>query len=358
MRLHEHDSGGRGSPERGREFGRVWASRIHAAITAYRRHYLQLGIAPETCAVVAEKSCQALFAWHPALGDELESIAAGAGITVVELGLLNSRTEILAVAPPQGSGECSTVVRAGAEGGPVAFQTWDWHPRLVPDAVLWRYSPTPGRWVKTFTEPGMLAKIGLNSAGLGANFNFLHHRADGSGDGVPVHAIARRVLDEAGTVREAVDIARSARVSASTAITVTAVAPAAEAVSIELTPAGAVVIPVRADGWLIRTNHLLGAEFRDADVRQPTSTSLPRYEHLDKALAGGVPDGGLPELAGRLCGEAGAEAPICMREDPRLPEPARRRTMLTIRLDHAGGAIEYWPGSPAAAAEAGHACRF
>ncbi|MEU8247801.1 C45 family peptidase [Nonomuraea sp. NPDC048916] len=358
MRLHEHDSGGRRSPERGREFGRVWASRIHTAIAAYRRHYLQLGIDPDTCAAVSEKSCQALFAWHPALGEELESIAGGAGITVAELGLLNSRTEILAAAPPKGDGECSTVARARADGPPVAFQTWDWHPHLVPDAALWRYSPAPGRWVKTFTEPGMLAKIGLNSAGLGVNFNLLHHRADGAGDGVPVHAIARRILDEAGTVREAVDLARSATVSASTAITVTALAPVAEAVSIELTPAGTVAIPARADGWLIRTNHLLSPSLRDGDVRHPTSTTLLRYAHLDKALPAGEAAGGLPELAGRLCGEAGDEAPICMREDLRLPEPARRRTMLTVRLDHAGGFMEYWPGTPADVAEEGHARRF
>ena len=76
-----------------------------------------------------------------------------------------------------------------------------------------------GRTVKLFSEFGMLAKLGVNSA-AGLHFNILHHASDNDSAGVPVHAIARRLLEDATTVQEAIDIARTARVSASTVLTV------------------------------------------------------------------------------------------------------------------------------------------
>ncbi|MQA97801.1 MAG: peptidase C45 [Streptosporangiales bacterium] len=355
MRVQEHDSGTSAAPERGRELGRRWADRIGEAIGAYRGHYADLGISGTAALDVAERSCGSLAAWHPGLGAELESIAAGAGVPVAELGLLNSRTEILAAAPPAGDGECSTVIHP--ERG-ISFQTWDWHPALVPDAVLWRYAPAPGRWVKTFTEHGMLAKIGINSAGLAVHLNILRHRADSAAGGVPVHAIARRVLDEADTLADAIMIARSATVSASTAITVYDTR-AAEAASLEITPAGVEPIPVRADGWLIRTNHLLDPRLQAGVVPNPLSTTKERYQHLDTVVGGSaVKVAPLPELAAALIAEAGADAPICQREDAGLPEKDHWRTLLTVRLDPAAELIEYWPGTPADVVEAGEARTF
>ncbi|MGH3390668.1 MAG: hypothetical protein ACRDOO_17510 [Actinomadura sp.] len=115
---------------------------------------------------------------------------------------------------------------------------------------------------------------------------------------------------------------------------------------------------MRPDGWLIRTNHLLSPDLRAGDAVLPDSTSRTRYDHLDMVLAEKAPDDRLPDLAARLCGAAQAEAPICMKEDPRLPEHARCRTMLTVRLDPVDGIIEYWPGPPSAVAAQGHAHRF
>ncbi|MEL0033870.1 MAG: C45 family peptidase, partial [Paracoccaceae bacterium] len=45
----------------------------------------------------------------------------------------------------------------------------------------------------TLTEPGMLAKIGVNSYGIGVGLNFL--KSEHSLDGVPVHLLLRAILD-------------------------------------------------------------------------------------------------------------------------------------------------------------------
>lgn len=348
MKIERHDSQDLVATDRGEQFGKHWSSRIHAAATAYREHYESLGIESASVAAIADASHQALAEWHPALASELEAMARGAEVSHREIDVLSARTEILVASPERQDGECSTAVRAPRDPvtAPMAFQTWDWHAHLVPNLAAWQYSPRPGRWVKTFTEPGMPAKIGVNSHGLTANFNILHHRDDSVSGGVPVHAIARRILDEATTIEQAREIAESARVSASTAITVVATADATpEAASLEITPAGTATIATDADGWLVRANHLLAPDLRDGNDSPATSTTQARHDHLRGTLPED-PSGGLVELARTFCGPAGARAPICVTEDPHLPAAQRLRTLLTVRLDPAAGTIEYVSGDP------------
>lgn len=350
MRVDEHDSGDLPAAERGERFGREWADRIGAAVSAYRHHYGALGIEESTVAAIAGRAHEALTGWYPSLAGELEAMARGAAVPVSDIAALTARTEILVASPARTHGECSTAVRlppGGTTTTPAfAFQTWDWHAQLVPSAALWRYRPSPGSWVKTFTEPGMPAKIGVNSKGLAASFNILHHKADEPTGGVPVHAVARRILDEASTVREARDIAASAPVSASTAITVLSVGDdATEAASLEITPAGTAVLEPADDGWLVRTNHLLAPELSGDNASPASSTTWPRYEHLHR-VTGDARGSDLTALARALCGAAGATAPICVTEDERLPVPDRLRTLLTVRLDPAAGTLEYVAGDP------------
>jgi isopenicillin-N N-acyltransferase-like protein len=360
MRLHRHDSGSSAADRRGREVGERLADQIALAVTAYRRHFDELGIHHERVVQIANASLDALTSWSPPHRAELDAIAAGARRPIGDLALLNARTEILASAPREG--ECSTVVRVPTPAAPtapiVAFQTWDWRPELAEDGLLWRYGPTPGRWVKTFTECGMLAKIGVSSAGLAVHFNILHHQSDTASGGVPVHAIARRILDEADTVEEAVDVVRSARVGASTAITVvSARGGRVDAASLEIAPAGVGVLRPGRDGWLVRTNHFLSPELASGDRYPTTSTTKTRLDHLASVVSGDVVGDDLPSLAGSLCGPAGATAPICLDGDVAAAAGLVSRTLLTVRLDPATGVFECRPGTPHQAAVAGAAER-
>jgi isopenicillin-N N-acyltransferase-like protein len=363
VRLHRHDSGLWQADKRGRDVGERWAGPIAAAVAAYRHHFEKVGVPAERVDRIADASFEALAAWSPALGAELTAIAAGAGRSVRDVALLNARTEILARAPRPDEGECSTAVRMPAETAPkaraVAFQTWDWNPELATDGLLWTYEPTPGRWVKTFTEMGMLAKIGLNSAGLAVQFNILYHGSDTAAGGVPVHAIARRILDEASTLPEAVDIARSARVGASTAITVLAVeAGRADAASLEIAPDGLGILRPEPDGWLVRTNHFLSPELADGDRRPGVTTTVARLEHLRGVVAGDVVGDDLPSLAGALCGAEGKGAPICLSDEVATAAGVQSRTLLTVRQDPVAESLECWPGTPYDAVEAGTAERL
>jgi isopenicillin-N N-acyltransferase-like protein len=219
---------------------------------------------------------------------------------------------------------------------------------------MWRYATDAGGRVVTFVEPGMLAKIGVNDRGLGVHFNFLDHHADSIDGGVPLHCIVRRILDEASSVPEAVELARSAWVGASSVVTVVSSRPGQrDAASVEISPAGVAAISPDADGWLAHTNHFLDPGLAAGEVIEPTSTSRARLAHLRSVLADDLPHLALVELAGRLCGAAGAQAPICVREDPTRPSTQQWRTLLTLRLDPQAGVVHYGEGSPAEVAARG-----
>ncbi|WP_166361759.1 C45 family autoproteolytic acyltransferase/hydolase [Pseudomonas akapageensis] len=340
---------------RGRQIGETWAQQIGQTVALYLDFFTQVDIAPAQVRSLGEASLDALEAWSPSLAQEVVAIADGAGIARWQLASLNARTEILAVMPASTEGECSTAVFAPT--GPVAprtIQTWDWHDSLVPHGLMLQLTGKSGIAVKLFTEFGMLGKIGVNSAGLGLHFNILHHDSDNAVAGVPVHAIARRILEEATNVEEAIALARSARVSASTVLTVFSRQDSSpRAASIELSAAGTAVVLPREDGWITHTNHFLDSGLSRGERTPDASTTYARLAHVNGALAG-MTHGDLRRRADAMCGAAGAQAPICFHPDLSMPPTERWETLLTIGIDTEDFALEYAAGNPKQLAEKGH----
>jgi isopenicillin-N N-acyltransferase-like protein len=189
--------------------------------------------------------------WRPQMLEEIEGVAAGAGMDLWQVMALNGRTEILSQAKCSGPPECSTIAYRPDNGSAFGIQTWDWHHELDPYWHTHRIAGTRHDYVG-LTEHGVLGKIGINSAGLGLHFNILGHRDDAP-TGVPVHLLAAAILGEAGTVDEAMDLLRSARVSTSGAFTLVA---EDAAVCAELSPCRVTTL-VPMDGFASHTNHFL-----------------------------------------------------------------------------------------------------
>lgn len=321
---------------RGREFGARWRSAVHATVDGY----LALFHGDPRVRGWSLAALSQTAAWAPALALEMTGIALGAGLEPWQVAAVNARTEILAALRDTGDGECSTAVAlTGAE--PRTVQTWDWYDHLRDVPVLWAFDSGTGVAVRTFTEFGVLAKIGVNSAGLGVHFNILRHVSDHSRIGVPVHLVARRVLAEATTVEEAAAVARSARVSASTALTVVTAGAAA---TIELSPAGVAVVP--AGGVLVRTNHFLDADLAVGErlgVERPLT--YDRLAHL-RAHAAELASGDVTARARGLLSHAPDGAPVCAHADPALPFDQRWETVATIALDVTTTQIHVHEGGP------------
>ncbi|MET8473625.1 C45 family peptidase [Streptomyces sp. NPDC006422] len=335
--------------ERGTLLGARFGTEVARVSALYLEHFAALGLTAERVRELAEAGHEALRAWAPGLAAESDACADAAGVERWQVAAVGARTEILAACPPAGEGECSTAVYAAAGAAPQTVQTWDWHDHLVPDALLHAFTPAPGRSVKLFTEFGAAAKIGVNGAGLGVHFNILFHRADGAGGGVPVHAVARRILEEADTLEQAVEIAGSARVSASTSLTVVTARGAA---SLELSPLGLAVVRPGDDGWLLHTNHFLDPGLAEGDVCPGDSSTAERLAHL-RAVRAALPGLKPAERAAALCGSEGGGAVVCMRPDAAKPLHEQWGTLLTVGLDVAGHALDYAVGTPDSAAAQG-----
>jgi len=347
--VHEWSDAGADAAEEGRRFGRAWVAQLEQARDSYLDLFEHSGVPVDAVAEIADGCRDATEEHAPRIAAEFRGMAEGSGLSLRDVYLLTSRTEILARMTP--SMECSTIVHVPADGtAPRTLQTWDWHETLSNETVVRRLQAGSGTRVVTFCEFGQPAKIGVNDRGLGLHFNILHHRSDGSQAGVPVHVLARMILDEAATVTDAAAIAERVPLAASSVLTVAAYPQgAAEAAAIEVSPAGVAVIAVAPGATFAHTNHFLDETLAAGEHSPYETTSRPRYGCLMDAAE-------LAQIEGdhdrALAFGALPDAPISVR--PRQDQPAHLRweSKLTVALDVARGALEFAAAAPADVASA------
>jgi isopenicillin-N N-acyltransferase-like protein len=338
--------------ERGVQRGQARPARLATCWAVYSELFAVQGISEQQVRSAALECLAAVDAWAPYLGDEVRGTAEGGRLEVWQVAALNARTEILSLSARDGHspgarpGECSTVISTAPPA--YSMQTWDWHVEL---AECWHL-----QWVETgsgcfvgLTEEGILAKVGVNDAGVAVHLNVLGHQDDGPG-AVPVHLAAAHVLHQAGSLDEAVDLLLDAPVRSSSALSVVT---EAGAVMVELSPHGAAV--VRTDQpYQLHTNHFLDARLalgEKSELYQPDSGQ--RLALLEQRCdAGFAPEGAL-DLVGHLCSAPGDGADLCCLPDPggRLGE--RWATLATVAFQPRERSMLVSPGTPAMVRPAG-----
>lgn len=330
---------------RGEAIAEQGAVHVRANYDDYVRLFHAADVDDARLRVFGTQAADAIAGWGPTLHAEMRGIAAASGLDVWQVGLLNARTEVLAAVGAVGEGECSTAVCLPKRGSPRTIQTWDWHDELAADRVVVRYVAYRGMTVRYFTEFGMLGKIGLNDAGLGLHFNILNHESDADPIGVPVHAVARQVLDSATTIAEAVDVAASATLSASTVLTiVTYDGQRCDAACIELSPAGQAV--VRSDeGFLAHTNHFLDDELARGDLVPASASTYRRLKQVRERHGLVAELDPLRRVEALQVHEVDG-APVCCHPDPDVTFDQRWESLLTVALDFEHGVLGYHDGGP------------
>ncbi|MGK0741588.1 C45 family autoproteolytic acyltransferase/hydrolase [Leucobacter sp. Z1108] len=326
--------------ELGRARGLAMRGTIDAAYQGYAAIFRAVGVSEAAEREAAVASFAAVEAWRPEIAEELRAVADASGLSIDRVMALNARTEILAMGTAPAH-ECSTVsIRLG--GAMHSVQTWDWHVDL---AEFWHTQTVSGLGYRFagITEQGILAKIGLNEAGLAVNFNILGHAADGPG-GVPVHLLAYAVLRECATVEEAVALVRATPVSASTSLTLT---DTGGAVSLEVTPVGVFEAPLR-EGYLIRTNHFQHPTPLREQKASYEPDSSERFDLLEQRIAADRP-ADLTALVSLL--ESGeGDPPLSCVADPAMPLGDRWQTLATVVMTPAERRIRVLDGMPTEAA--------
>ena len=202
-----------GPRERGRAYGQAARERVHGSIELYRaifRHYT--GLTWDQVRGRAGAFVEPIDALDVQLLPEMEGIAEGAAVDAEDVLALNVRTEVMygLGAPGAAAAECTALGLAAsrsAAGHVVVAENWDWKPRARDTCVLLVMVPPDRPGFATLVEAGLLAKSGMNEAGVGQVVNALVSSRDRGQAGAPFHAILRRTLTSR-SLDEAVDAVR------------------------------------------------------------------------------------------------------------------------------------------------------
>lgn len=218
--------------------------------------------------------------YAPDMVEEIDGIAAGSGLEPWKIFVLNARTEIINARV----NECSALFFVDHR---VLAQNWDWLEPLEDLCVVIRHQHPDGHRHLAFCEPGMVAKIGMNSAGLGVCLNILfaaHHLS-----GLAVHILIGALLN-CRDFAQARDLLNQCGLGKASHLLVAA--SSGEALSMEYFGDTAHELEAQA-GALMHTNHCLGlgAAGRSADLANSCArydlleTKVRRAEDLDVAAA-------------------------------------------------------------------------
>ncbi|KAH8693889.1 peptidase C45 acyl-coenzyme A:6-aminopenicillanic acid acyl-transferase [Talaromyces proteolyticus] len=268
----------------------------------------------------------AIKMYYPAALDEMQGIADGAGVTLDDIILLNSRYDLARIDEPDNSSppaevtldqanECTSAFflkETNPEGHVINSQNWDMSARLwKQDAIIYlEVHPDPSENKPNLflvTEAGQLGRSGMNSLGIGVTANSLMS----SDDYVPLAdvdaragpqqkfilpiSLLRRMVLECNHLSEAFTAVFNFPRHVSNNLTIAT----AEGfgVCLEITPDRAYKVYGDIDDhYLVHTNHFTHAGFESrADIRDryPGGSSWHRRRRFEQGIRGDA-------LAGRL----------------------------------------------------------
>jgi isopenicillin-N N-acyltransferase-like protein len=340
-----------GPRERGRAYGEQAADRIGRSIEIYREvfaHYA--GWQWPQVTEHAERFSEPIAAAHPSYVEEMEAIAAGAGVEFADVLAINVRTELMfSAVARQAALECTSFAalpQATADGHVLLAQNWDWKPKTTETVVVLEVSRDDGPDFVTVVEAGLLAKSGMNEAGIGVVTNALISDADAGEPALPYHVILRAILD-AENLPGALDaVTRHPRSSAANYLVGHR---DGLAVDIEAAPGdySRVWLEFPTDGLVHHTNHFVCETQGLKDVTRWYGPDSPfRYERarqLLHAARGRISTETAAELfADHSCHPLG----ICKHGNLEQPEIERSVTVVSCIYDLTASQLRLADGFP------------
>lgn len=247
--------------ERGRGHGEQARARVLACIANYRRIFLEKGVDWARAQKLAGRFFPRIEAFDAELAEELRGIAEGAGVPLEEIVAINSRTELMYGKHGHRPGEdepdddgCTGAIampESTAGGHLLHGQNWDWRDEAADAGVVLRISPSTGPRILMFVEAGMLARAGMNSAGVAVTGNFLECDRDARREGVPLPLMRRRVLQSTALGAAVQSVYQTPRMFSNNLMISQA---GGEAIDLETTPDEIFwIVPER--GLLTHSNH-------------------------------------------------------------------------------------------------------
>jgi isopenicillin-N N-acyltransferase like protein len=333
--------------ERGRQLGEEARDRVHTTVEMYTSVFSALyGLDWRDVRKSAEAYLPSIRALSPAYIEELEGIAEGSELPFADILAVNARTEIklpqIVRRFPNATvgmrGECTAVAAAPVatlDGHTLIGQNWDWCLRSLESVLLVEVDQPEGPRYVTMVEAGLLAKMGMNSRGIGLATNMLVCDTDDGRAGIPYHVMLRSLLDstsigDARARMEAVTRAASANyllASADGSILDAEGAPG-DSANLYLDDGG-------PSGVLTHTNHFVSPHFHHCDVgRWSDPSSMLRLERVRSRILERMPGLTPSDLQAAFTDHSGdLSTSVCTHADNTLSESAQEMTVCSAVMD-------------------------
>jgi isopenicillin-N N-acyltransferase-like protein len=342
--------------ERGRQYGTQARQRVRRSVEVYREvfaHYT--GWDWPDVQREAARFERPVAEFRPAYLEEMRGIADGADLDLLDVLAINVRTEIMFAATARQAirgrriGECSAfaVVPPPGRPGPVLTgQNWDWLPHCTDTVVVLEARQDDGPAYVTVVEGGLLAKAGMNSAGLGLVTNALVTADDAGTPGIPYHVALRAILD-CDTVSQALAVLQSGLRSSAANYLITH--RDGSVLNVEAAPGGFsnLYLLYPASGVLLHTNHFLSQGFAGTDVSlYAMPDSAVRLQRLRAGFAGAVDPPSLGLLRTLLADHANHPSGVCCHPDSRDHLYEQGATVASLLMDLSAPRMWIAEGNP------------
>lgn len=320
--------------------GQAHADKIQHSIVVYDQLFQDfIGIDWADARREAERFGAMIERGFPEILEEMAGIAAGAGVEAIDILTLNCRSEISLT---RASGGCSAFAlqRAGTQW---LAQNWDWRSDQLHNVVALKIQGDDFAPLVSIGEAGMVAKIGMNAAGVGVCLNAIRSRT--CGEGLPIHIALRKIL-ESPDMASALAVAAQDRVCSPAHFLLAS--GDGQAVGLEVHPGE----PGRLDaqnGVVIHTNHLY-AQAATCQVKDfPRADSRPRLERLNDLLReelssqDSVSEAQLFEI---LSDHHGEPMSLCRHFNPDQPADERMETLFGVVMNLSERRLTLHHGKP------------
>lgn len=329
--------------ERGRQYGA--AAPVGRSIEAYREVFMHYaGWDWSRVRAEAAEFRDPIAAFGRPYLEEMRGIAEGAGVDELDVLAINVRTEVMFAARARDAtkrlpAECSAFAAGGLIG-----QNWDWLLHAFDTVVVLEAHQESGPDFVTVVEAGLLAKVGLNSAGVGLCTNALVTDADLGRPGIPYHVLLRAIMDSETLADGLAALQRGVRSSSANYL----LAQDDVALDVEAAPGdfSRLFLGYEDGGVLLHTNHFVNPGFDGRDVSVWAMPDSPfRMARLRQAVAG-ASDVDLAFWQSLLADHAMHPNSVCCHPDPRLPEPERGATVCAVIMEPAARRMWVADGNP------------
>ncbi|KAF7595843.1 hypothetical protein BBP40_004655 [Aspergillus hancockii] len=280
---------------------------------------------------LAEEFRTSLQQSTPDLYTEMQGIAEGAGVDILDIVALNCRSEISFGSFSDG---CTSLSWKKNNNVRILAQNWDWTSLVQENLALMdiELSGKPGIYM--ITEAGIIGKIGFNTAGVGTCLNAIKARPCISSK-LPIHIALRLCLESTSVETALQTISSLGGVASSQHILI---ADSTLSLGLELSPLGDVHLKEDEYGMVLHTNHFI----ENHGVTEPSwikgsPARLERARQLcrDLANSGIQGDSVTPSLLRDNVFSDTCNAPqsICSLEDPTQHRMRRTSTLFNIVMN-------------------------